>query len=86
MASSLLKGLGGASSPPLSQASQGSSRHRQKQHGGDDLSKTYPRRLSHKPTQTVHTKKPTARPNLALSALSDTELEVRHWNGVDPYS
>ncbi|KAI8605126.1 Lipin/Ned1/Smp2-domain-containing protein [Dissophora ornata] len=79
MASSLLKGFGVTSSSPLSQTSQGSTsrHHRQQQHGGNDLSKTYPRRLSHKPTQTAHTKKPTARPNLALSALSDTELEYQ---------
>ncbi|KAF9114656.1 hypothetical protein BGX27_010233 [Mortierella sp. AM989] len=58
--------------------------HHSRQRDPDDTNKKYPRRHSHKPTEQVHAQKPIPRPNLALSALSDTELEYQTPRSAKP--
>ncbi|KAF9350934.1 hypothetical protein BGX26_010935 [Mortierella sp. AD094] len=90
--SSILGNIGGdrsgfSSTTATSLASSHNSQyrhHNHHQHHRDDSSKSHPRRHPHKPTEQTHEQKPVPRPNLALSALSDTELEYQTPRSAKP--
>ncbi|KAF9198630.1 hypothetical protein BGZ49_000478 [Haplosporangium sp. Z 27] len=77
-------GLGLTSLSTNSPETLDNSQQHHRQHDQDGTIKSKPRRRPHKPTELTHVPKTVSRPNLALSALSDTELEYQTPRSSNP--